>query len=71
VAATNLCSMAPANYSGRCTCAGATAECPRSQICRAGQPQYNNVCTPPAASNCQGNSRSPDLVECPEYCKYP
>jgi hypothetical protein len=71
VSATSSCSPSPGSTSGRCRCAGATAECPRGQICRAGQSSYNDRCTPSSGANCSGGEQFVDVNFCPNYCRYP
>ncbi len=66
VAATNECSPAPANETGRCTC-DANGDCPGSQICRTVAPGANR-CAPPDAGGCDGVFV--DVVDCPNYCTY-
>lgn len=68
VAATNTCEVAPANTSGRCTCDGANADCPHSQVCRTVSP-FVNRCTPNDAGGCVNSFQDVNL--CPNYCFYP
>jgi hypothetical protein len=68
VSATSGCSPSPASTSGRCRCKGATADCSRGQICRAGQSSYNDRCTPSSSANCHG--KFVDVSFCPNYCAY-
>ncbi len=66
--ATNTCSLAPA-WTGRCICASGS-ECPAGQICRSGQPTYNNRCTP-SGGGCAPGQAIQMLNQCPDYCYYP
>ncbi|MBX7100599.1 MAG: hypothetical protein K1X89_22990 [Myxococcaceae bacterium] len=70
ISVTTGCTPHPASTTGRCVCAGATAECSRGQICRAGQTSYNNLCTPNGASNCAPGEKFVDVNFCPNYCSY-
>ncbi len=70
VSATTSCPLAPAATTGRCTCAGANAECPDSQICRTQTP-YANRCTPNGVANCASGQTFVDVDLCPNYCRYP
>ncbi|MDQ3367887.1 MAG: hypothetical protein M3680_20885 [Myxococcota bacterium] len=70
VAATNTCSSSPAETSGRCTCAGANAECPDDQICRTVTP-FANRCSPNSNASCAGGQTAVEVQQCPNYCRYP
>lgn len=70
VSVTNSCPQAPAATTGRCTCAGANAECPDGQICR-NQTPYTNRCTPSGAANCAPGQIFVDVNLCPNFCRYP
>ncbi|MBA3821112.1 MAG: hypothetical protein H0X17_19665 [Deltaproteobacteria bacterium] len=70
VALTNACPSSPAETSGRCTCAGATAECPDDQICRTATP-YANRCTPSSNASCAPGQTFVEVQLCPNYCRYP
>lgn len=61
------CDPQPAATTGRCECAGG-GDCPRNQICRAGEPNKNNRCAPDVASQCAGEFQ--DVQLCPNYCFY-
>ncbi len=68
VEVTSSCSDHPADTTGRCTCDGANADCPLSQVCRTQSP-YTNRCTPNSADNCVNEFQ--DIGACPNYCYYP
>jgi hypothetical protein len=70
VAQTTSCGIKPANTSGRCTCAGANAECPDGQICRTQTPHANR-CTPEAVNDCAAGQMFIDVDFCPNFCRYP
>lgn len=70
VALTTSCPDKPAATTGRCTCAGANAECPDGQLCRTVTP-YTNRCTPSGAANCAPNETFVEVNFCPNYCLYP
>lgn len=67
VSATSTCDTAPANTSGRCTCDGANADCPHSQVCRTVSP-FANRCTPNDVGGCVNDFQDVNL--CPNYCFY-
>lgn len=75
---TPACATSPPATSGRCTCAGATSQCPNNtnlvgsqgQVCRAGQPQYNNICSPVGNAGCAPGQTDINLTQCPDYCVY-
>jgi len=77
VSTTPLCSSSPANTSGRCTCAGATSQCPNNtnevgsdgQVCRTFTP-YNNVCSPVSNAGCAPGQVDVNIGSCPDYCLY-
>ena len=70
VALTTSCDLAPAATTGRCTCAGATAECPDDQICRTQTPHANR-CTPNSNASCAAGQSYVEVSFCPNYCRYP
>lgn len=70
VAVTTSCGSKPAATTGRCTCAGATAECPDTQICRTETPHANR-CTPNSVGGCAAGQVFVDVDFCPNYCRYP
>ena len=70
VGATTQCGIKPAATSGRCTCAGATSECPDQQICRTVTP-YANRCSPSVVNDCAAGEVLVDVSSCPNFCKYP
>lgn len=69
VSVTSSCESAPATTTGRCTCAGANAECPDNQICRTDTP-FANRCTPNTVTNCAAGQVFVDVNFCPNYCRY-
>ncbi len=87
VAVTTLCDgntaavadESPPSTTGRCTCAGATSQCPRNtnlvgsngQVCRVGQSQYNNICSPVGNAGCPTGALDQNLNQCPDFCYYP
>ncbi len=63
-----------ANVSGRCRCAGATAQCPVGrgglrQVCRTASP-YANRCAPESGSACAPGTTFIDVSSCPNFCRY-
>lgn len=61
------CSPAPADTTGRCTCA-ANSECPNGQICRNIDPGAFR-CAPQGPRDCPANNFV-DVADCPNYCAY-
>ena len=70
VSSTTTCGIKPAATAGRCTCAGATAECPDNQICRTVSP-YANRCTPETSAECAAGATYVEVNFCPNFCRYP
>lgn len=69
VANTTSCPNNPADVSGRCRCAGLTANCPRGQVCRTFSP-YPDRCTPDDVGNCAPGESFINQTGCPNYCRY-
>lgn len=67
VAASNQCSLNPADTTGRCTC-DSTSRCPVGQICRTQTPHAWR-CTPEGGGDCPGTTFV-DVSFCPNYCRY-
>lgn len=70
VALTTSCPQTPAATTGRCTCAGADADCPDGQTCRTATPVANR-CAPSTAASCAPGETYVDVVSCPNFCRYP